>query len=148
MERDDIIEYAQHEHHSEEEGKKIRKKIWFVFWVLLIVTAIEVLVGAFRETIGLPWTLVKWSFILMTLVKAFYIVMTFMHLGDERKNFRRFILVPYGIFILYTIFVLLYEGFAMNEGGSEQEKGEKAEQEASIQERKDPDKASFPLFKA
>lgn len=144
MERDDIIEYAKYDHHGEEEGKKIRKKIWFVFGVLLIVTTIEVLVGAFRQSLGLPWALVKWSFILMTLVKAFYIVMTFMHLGDERKNFRRFVLVPYGIFIIFTIFILLYEGFAMNPGQNEESEGEEAKKEAGLRPGTEPEKdASF-----
>jgi hypothetical protein len=30
MERDDVIEYSLEAHHSEEHGKKIRKKIYFV----------------------------------------------------------------------------------------------------------------------
>jgi len=45
----------------------------------------------------------------MTLVKAGYIVMVFMHLGDERKNLRNTILVPYLVFILYLIFICLTE---------------------------------------
>ena len=47
MERDDIIEYSLHAHHSEEQGVKIRKKIWFVTALLSIITVIEVLIGAF-----------------------------------------------------------------------------------------------------
>ncbi len=47
MERDDIIEYSLDIHHSEEEGKKIRKKIWMVFWILLIVTTLEVVMGIY-----------------------------------------------------------------------------------------------------
>lgn len=133
MERDDIIEYAHYDHHSEEEGKKVRKKIHFVFWVLLIVTAIEVAMGAMWEDIGLNWTMVKWSFVIMTLVKAFYIVMTFMHLGDERKNFRNFILIPYGIFIICLIYILLYEGGAIGESsGRDQDQGEKGKKEAFL----------------
>jgi cytochrome c oxidase subunit IV len=50
----------------------------------------------------------------MTLLKAGYIVMTFMHLGDERKGLRAVILVPYFIFMLYLIFILLWEGTAVN----------------------------------
>lgn len=139
MERDDIIEYAQHDHHGEEEGKKVRKKIWFVFWVLLIVTAVEVLMGAFQDTLGLSSAFLKWSFIIMTFIKAFYIVATFMHLGDEKKAFRYFILLPYGVFIAYAIFILLYEGGAVGESsGKEQEGGEKAKKEAWLpQERSD-----------
>ena len=45
MERDDIIEYSLHAHHSEEEGKKIRKKIFVVTAILSIITAVEVAMG-------------------------------------------------------------------------------------------------------
>ena len=39
MERDDIIEYSLHAHHSEEDGKKIRKEIFKVTAILSIITA-------------------------------------------------------------------------------------------------------------
>jgi cytochrome c oxidase subunit IV len=45
----------------------------------------------------------------MTLVKAGYIVLSFMHLGDEKKALKYVILVPYIIFIVYLIFILLTE---------------------------------------
>lgn len=107
MERDDIIEYSLDTHHSEEEGKKIRKKIWFVTALLTIVTAAEVLLGVFWTQIGFPWSVVKLSFIILTIVKAGYIVMVFMHLGDERKSLRWVILAPYALFIMYLLFILL-----------------------------------------
>jgi cytochrome c oxidase subunit 4 len=49
-------------------------------------------------------------FIVLTLVKAGYIIMSFMHLGEERKNLRNVVLVPYVLFIGYLIFIALYEG--------------------------------------
>jgi len=39
--------------------------------------------------------------------------MVFMHLGDERKYLRNIILVPYFIFVLYLIFIGLWEGTAI-----------------------------------
>jgi len=36
-------------------------------------------------------------------------VMTFMHLGDERRNIRAIILLPYALFILYLIFIAIWE---------------------------------------
>ena len=45
MERDDIIEYSLHAHHSEEDGKKIRKNIFKVTAILSIITALEVAMG-------------------------------------------------------------------------------------------------------
>ena len=110
MERDDIIEYSLDAHHSEEKGKVIRKKIWTVTLILSVITAVEVLLGAYIKQGSGLWTTVKISFIIMTLFKAAYIVLTFMHLGDERKILKWVILLPYSIFILYLIFIGLVEG--------------------------------------
>ena len=51
--------------------------------------------------------------ILLTVIKAGYIVMVFMHLGEERKTFKLMILVPYIVFILYLIFHVLTEASAV-----------------------------------
>jgi len=118
MLRDDIIEYSLDAHHSEEAGKKIRKKIYFVTILLTAVTILEVAVGAFwgrSVSTGFTWELIKWGYVGLTLVKAGYIVMVFMHLGDERKGMRSVILVPYFIFILYLIGIMIWEGLAVNE---------------------------------
>lgn len=113
MERDDIIEYSLDGHHSEEQGVQIRKKIWKVTAILTAITIVEVVLGAMIKQHSSAWHLVKWSFIAMTLVKAAYIVLVFMHLGDEKKSLRYVILVPYFIFISYLIFILLTEGTAV-----------------------------------
>lgn len=115
MLRDDIIEYSLDAHHSEEEGKKIRKKIWFVTALLSIITILEVGVGIVwpKDDAGAAWNFIMAAYIILTLVKAGYIVMIFMHLGEERKNFKMMILIPYLIFILYLIFHLLNEGAAV-----------------------------------
>lgn len=117
MERDDIIEYSLHAHHSEEEGVKIRKKIWFVTALLTIVTFVEVMMGVFlsKTSIGdndTLWNAVKLGYVILTLVKAGYIVMIFMHLGDERKALRWTILAPYALFILYLLYIVLTEAVA------------------------------------
>ena len=115
MERDDVIEYSLHTHHDEAHGKKIRKKIWFVTALLTAITAVEVALGAFIKQGSDIWPMVKWSFIVMTLVKAGYIVMVFMHLGDEKKTLRNVILIPYFLFILYLIFIALWEALAVSD---------------------------------
>ncbi|MBI1836153.1 MAG: cytochrome C oxidase subunit IV family protein [Flavobacteriia bacterium] len=109
MERDDIIEYSLDAHHSEEQGVILRKKIWKVTALLTAITVVEVMLGAFIKQHDAIWPLVKYSFIVMTLVKAAYIVLSFMHLGDERKALKYVILVPYIIFIIYLIFICLTE---------------------------------------
>jgi cytochrome c oxidase subunit IV len=115
MERDDIIEYSLDGHHSEEAGVKIRKKIWFVTALLTLITAVEVALGMMIKQDSVAWPFVKWGFIIMTIIKAGYIVLVFMHLGEERKSLKYVILVPYFIFILYLIFILLWEGMAVGE---------------------------------
>jgi cytochrome c oxidase subunit IV len=114
MERDDIIEYSLEAHHSEEKGKKIRKKIYFVTILLSVITAIEVALGAFIKQGTDLWPTVKISFIIMTLIKAGYIVWVFMHLGDEKLELRRLILFPYLIFAIYLIYIFLTEGTSVH----------------------------------
>ena len=109
MKRDDIIEYSLGVTHSEEEGKKIRKKIWFVTALLSIVTLLEVFMGVYWSSWGIDWTFIKLAFIALTVLKAGYIVMVFMHLGDERKMLKYFILLPYAFFILYLLYLLFTE---------------------------------------
>lgn len=119
MERDDIIEYSLDAHHSEEAGKKIRKKIWMVTAIMSIITIIEVGIGmAGMNRVSMSpgaWMGIKYFYILLTVVKAAYIVMSFMHLGDERKSFKWVILGPYIAFIVYLIFICLAEALALHE---------------------------------
>lgn len=117
MVRDDITEYSLDYHHSEEEGVKIRKKIWKVTALLSVITLVEVLVGAFfpKSVAGeSAWLFIKIGYIILTVVKAGYIVMVFMHLGDEAKTLKQMILIPYILFILYLIMVLWLEAGYVN----------------------------------
>ena len=115
MERDDLIvdeSYALNAHHSEEAGVKIRKKILIVAVILTGVTIAEVIMGVvFQRSHTFAYDLIIGAFILLTLVKAGYIVMVFMHLGDERRNLQLTILVPYIFFMLYMIsLIVIIEG--------------------------------------
>jgi len=118
MVRDDIVEYSLEGHHSEEHGKDVRKKIWKVTAILSIVTIIEVLVGVFFPKASVSewaWFTIKLGYIALTIVKAGYIVMVFMHLGDERKSLRRMVIWPYTVFILYLVMILWLESTYINE---------------------------------
>jgi cytochrome c oxidase subunit IV len=66
----------------------------------------EMLVG----TRFLGTSLLNHIFIVLTLVKAGYIVLVFMHLGFERTTFKWAILIPAFILIPYLLFILLSEG--------------------------------------
>jgi cytochrome c oxidase subunit 4 len=115
MERDDLIvndSYALNAHHSEEEGAKIRRNTWKVTGILTLLTTVEVIMGIyFKRSEAFSWTMIKWTFIILTLVKAAYIVLVFMHLGDERSNLKKAVLAPYMLFIAYLLFIAITEGF-------------------------------------
>ena len=93
--------------------------IWKVFWILLIVTAVEVILGIIKppflvETIFLGTKLLNHVFIILTIVKAAYIVNVFMHLGFERKSLKWTILLPAFILIPYLLFIVLTEAVHAN----------------------------------
>jgi cytochrome c oxidase subunit IV len=94
-----------HTSHDEAAGVASRKKIWKVFWILLILTVIEFIL-AYLMPRGFARNGV---YIIMTLVKAFYIVGYFMHLKDEVKSLIMTIVVPL-TFVVWFIIVLLVEG--------------------------------------
>jgi cytochrome c oxidase subunit IV len=98
-------------HRSEEEGKTKRKALWRVFWYMLIITIVELIIGSMAPAQGWSGTLgLKVLFIGLTVVKAGFIVMAFMHLGHEVTFMKYTILLPYTIFMCYAIFIILDEG--------------------------------------
>ena len=107
---------AEHtnEHGHEEHASMSKKKIWQVFFYLLGITAIEFLIalvlipkGILSQGIG------NFAYIVLTLVKAFYIVAYFMHLKFEKYTLR-LILILSIIFIIYFIVLMLVEGHYLN----------------------------------
>ncbi|CAM3731895.1 cytochrome C oxidase subunit IV family protein [Flavobacterium gelidilacus] len=91
------------------------KRIWFVFGLLSVITIIEVAFGIVRpdflfKTDFLKMNLLNWLFIILTIVKAYYIVWAFMHLEGEKKSLRTSIVAPLVFLILYLCFILLIEG--------------------------------------
>ena len=113
---DNYPQYELMAHHSEEEGKIARKKLWMVFWIMLAITILELFIGSYASSLGLleangkAKISLKIIFIALTVVKAAYIVLSFMHLGQERKWLRYTILVPYIFFIIYLLWLVLIEG--------------------------------------
>lgn len=89
-------------------------KIWGVLIFLTIVTAIEVGLGISKPRVlthnfFLGMKVLNWMFIIMTLIKAYYIAWDFMHLRDERKSLRRAVVWTPIFLICYLIFILLFE---------------------------------------
>jgi len=87
------------------------KRIWKTFWILLIITMIELGLGLTLYAFDLPddlrRMLIKGTIIILSLAKAYFIVSVFMHLGDEIRNFIMTIVIPLMLFIWFiTAFIL------------------------------------------
>lgn len=95
--------------HTGEIPKANTKGIWKTFYILLGITAAEFIIA-----LGFDWhhTLKAAIFILMTFVKAAYIVGEFMHLKHEVKALMWSIVVP-TVFIVWLVLALLIEGSAI-----------------------------------
>ena len=94
--------------------KSNTQKIWGVLIFLSIVTAVEVVLGIYKPEIlntkFIGMKLLNWIFIILTLVKAYYITWDFMHMRDEVKALRRMVVWTGTFLIIYLIFILLQEG--------------------------------------
>ncbi len=89
--------------------------IWKVFFILSAITIVEVLFGIFKpdfmfKTQFFGTSILNHTFLILTIVKAYYIMWYFMHLGEERKNFMYSIVIPLVILIPYLASLLLIEG--------------------------------------
>jgi len=85
--------------------------IWRTFWILLIITCIELVVGMFVAP-QFPHSTKIWFnilYIIFTAAKAFYIIAEFMHLKHEIKNMIMTIAVPALLFIWF-IGAFLWDG--------------------------------------
>jgi len=101
---------SHHDDINSEESKTQVKRIWKIFWILLVITVVEVIMGMFFSH-QMPKALVAFFFLALTLLKAGYIVAVFMHLGDEFKNFMVTVLIPLVLFIWFIIAFLADGGF-------------------------------------
>lgn len=94
--------------------KSNTQKIWGVLIFLSLVTIIEVALGYIKpdvlngKLLGLKY--LNWIFIILTLVKAYYITWDFMHMRDEVSGLRRAVVWTSVFLIIYLIAILLIEG--------------------------------------
>jgi cytochrome c oxidase subunit IV len=101
---------AHHTDVNSPESKSQVKRIWKVFWILLVITVAEVIVGMYFSH-SLPKALVVFFFLALTVLKSGYIVSVFMHLGDEFKGFIITVLIPLFLFVWFIIAFLADGGF-------------------------------------
>ncbi|MBU2947642.1 cytochrome C oxidase subunit IV family protein [Zobellia uliginosa] len=94
--------------------KSNTQKIWGVLIFLSLITAVEVALGiakprALTHSYFVGMKLINWVFIILTLVKAYYIAWDFMHLRDEKNSLRRAIVWTPIFLVAYLLFILLFE---------------------------------------
>ncbi|MCC7401454.1 MAG: cytochrome C oxidase subunit IV family protein [Chitinophagaceae bacterium] len=74
------------------------KRIWKTFWILLIITIVELGLSLLLHKLDLPDNTkrlaMKGVIIILSLAKAYFIVSIFMHLGDELNQMILTILIP------------------------------------------------------
>ena len=80
------------------------KGLWKTFWILLILTIADIILYFQMD----PTMFRNIVFIVLGVVKAAFIVYSFMHLTFEQKGLKKAIVLPM-IFVLYLIAFLLTE---------------------------------------
>ncbi len=110
------------------------QKIWGVLIFLSIVTLVEVVLGIYKPAaLMTPWmspfeggffaTLMNiifsafifliplnLIFLVLTIVKAYYITWDFMHMRDEKKSFKLSVVASFVFLALYIALIFLIEG--------------------------------------
>lgn len=107
-------EHPHTEHGHEEHASMTKGKIWQVFFYLLGITVLEFIIALVLIPKGiLSHGVGNFVYIVLTLLKAFYIVAYFMHLKFEKYALITSIVISL-VFVVYLIVLLLTEGSYLN----------------------------------
>jgi cytochrome c oxidase subunit IV len=94
--------------HSADNGAAARKNIYKTTAILAAITTLEFII-AFGMTGESMYAIKVSLFVLLTIVKAYYIVAIFMHLGDEAKRLIWAISIPFA-FLVWLLLAMGKEG--------------------------------------
>ena len=111
MEHSNDHSHAHHTDHGHGDKHSFdTKAIWRTFWILLIITCLELVVGMFIAP-NFPSAKIWFNilYIIFTGAKAFYIIAEFMHLKHEIKNMIMTIAIPALLFVWF-IGAFLWDG--------------------------------------
>ncbi|HXD79778.1 MAG TPA: cytochrome C oxidase subunit IV family protein [Puia sp.] len=90
------------------------RPIWRTFWVLLVITLVEITLATIHMKTEFPPKMVlNGIYLILTCAKAFYIIAEFMHLRHEIKNMIMTIAVPACLFIWF-ILAFMIDGASYN----------------------------------
>lgn len=96
------------------EAVSAKRKILITTIILGAITAFEFLIAGTVSSEGTLGLVKVVTFLVLTLVKAYYIIANFMHLGDELKRLIQSIILPF-IFIVWLIIAMMKEGDSYGE---------------------------------
>lgn len=98
---------AAHIEHGEK-AQPQTKELWRTFWILLGITIFEFFIAFVVDADDYKWPKII-TFIILTIVKAAYIVGIFMHLKHEVKALIWTVVLPC-IFVIWLVAALIMEG--------------------------------------
>lgn len=91
------------------EAANAKRAIWITTAILAGITTFEFVIAGLVSSEGSLGLVKVITFLVLTLVKAYYIIANFMHLGDEIKRLIQAIILPF-IFIVWLIIAMMKEG--------------------------------------
>lgn len=104
--------HAEHADTTHGHGGSSKATIWRTFFILLAITIFEFIIALGIELGGwpIPKGLSTSIYVVMTLLKAFFIIAYFMHLKYEVKFMVWVLAIPFVMFIGWFIIAMLQEG--------------------------------------
>ena len=103
----ETINYSHHL--SDADYKRQKRAVWQVTAILAVVTVVEVGCAVYGYDHNWPRVVLNLLFILMSIIKAFFIVGEFMHLRYELRALIISILAPC-FFLIWFIIAFMMEG--------------------------------------
>lgn len=100
------MEHTEHLEHTET-PKDMKSQIWKTFWILFAFTIIDIVL--YFMLLSNHSMIKNWVFIILGVVKAYYIVGVFMHMKFERKVLMYTIVLPM-IFVVFLVTLMIIEG--------------------------------------
>lgn len=110
--------HTEHLEHTDSPSD-MKAQIWKTFWILLAFTLVDIALYFI-----IPASMMRnWVFIILGVVKAFFIVSIFMHMKFERKFLRMMIILPMS-FVIYLVTLMVIEGGYTDKNRNGEQKGE------------------------
>jgi cytochrome c oxidase subunit IV len=94
---------VEHLEHTESPSD-MKSQIWKTFWILLAFTLVDIALYFVLD----PTMFRNWVFIILGVVKAFFIVSIFMHMKFERKFLAWMIILPM-VLVIFLITLMVVE---------------------------------------